>query len=60
MHAIHSIMHTTINTTSPWMDIKQAYRNVPVSAKDRQYLRMQWEGQVFIDGVLLFGLRLAP
>ena len=42
------------------MDIKQAYRNVPVSAVDRQYLGMQWEGQVFIDGVLPFGLRSAP
>ena len=42
------------------MDIKQAYRNVPISAVDRQYLGMQWEGQVFIDGVLPFGLRSAP
>ena len=42
------------------MDIKQAYRNVPVSAVDRQYLGMQWEGQVFIDGVLPFGLQSAP
>ena len=42
------------------MDIKQAYWNVPVSAKDRQYLGLQWNGQVFIDGVLPFGLRSAP
>ena len=42
------------------MDIKQAYRNVPVSAKDRHLLGMQWDGQVFIDGVLPFGLRSAP
>ena len=42
------------------IDIQQAYRNVPVFAADRQYLGMQWEGQIFIDGVLPFGLRSAP
>ena len=42
------------------IDIQQAYRNVPVFAADRQFLGMQWEGQIFIDGVLPFGLRSAP
>jgi len=42
------------------LDIKQAYRHVPVSPLDRQYLGMQWGGNVYIDTVLPFGLRSAP
>ena len=42
------------------LDIKQAYRHVPVSPLDRQYLGMQWSGNVYIDTVLPFGLRSAP
>ena len=38
------------------VDIKQAYRNVPVHPNDRPLL---WRGQVFIDKVLPFGLRSA-
>ena len=39
------------------MDIKQAYRNIPV---DRVLLGMHWQGRVFVDGCLPFGLRSAP
>ena len=42
------------------MDIKQAYRNVPVHPKDRHLLGMLWRGEVFVDMVLPFGLRSAP
>ena len=42
------------------MDIKQAYRNIPVHPDDRFCLGMQWEGKVFIDTTLPFGLRSAP
>ena len=42
------------------MDIKQAYRNIPVHPNDRMYLGMQWDGSVYIDAVLPFGLRSAP
>ena len=41
------------------LDIQRAYRNVPVHPEDRPLLGMEWEGQVFVDAVLPFGLRLA-
>ena len=42
------------------MDIQQAYRNVPVAPEDRRLLGMKWQGKVYIDKVLPFGLRSAP
>jgi len=42
------------------LDIKQAYRNVPVHPADRFYLGMEWEGCVYIVAALPFGLRSAP
>jgi hypothetical protein len=42
------------------MDIKQAYRNVPVHPADRPLLGMRWEGKVYVDKTLPFGLRSAP
>lgn len=42
------------------MDIKQAYRIVPVHPEDRRLLGMQWQDKVYVDKVLPFGLRSAP
>ena len=42
------------------VDIKSAYRLIPVHPQDRKWLGMEWKGQVFIDGMLPFGLRSAP
>ena len=42
------------------MDMKQAYRNIPVHPSDRAGLGMSWEGRVYIDSVLPFGLCSAP
>ena len=42
------------------MDIKQAYRNVPVHPQDRALLGMLWNDLVFVDTTLPFGLRSAP
>ena len=42
------------------VDIKQAYRNVPVHPDDRPLLGMAWREQVYLDKVLPFGLRSAP
>lgn len=40
--------------------IAHAYRNVPVHPADRRLLCMQWDGSIFADTVLPFGLRSAP
>ena len=42
------------------LDIKSAFRNVPVHPHDRHLLGMKWEDQLYIDTVLPFGLRSAP
>lgn len=42
------------------MDIKRAYRNVPVHQDDRYLLGMRWRGEVYLDMALPFNLRSAP
>ena len=42
------------------VDIKSAYRIVPVHPQDRLLLGMKWEGKLYLDPVLPFGLRSAP
>ena len=42
------------------LDIKDAYRIVPVHPADRHLLGIQWQGATYIDGALPFGLRSAP
>jgi len=42
------------------VDIKSAYRNIPVHPDDRWLLGMQWGGAVYVDAALPFGLRSAP
>ncbi len=42
------------------IDIRHAYRNVPVHPDDRHLLAMQWQNEILIDKVLPFGLRSAP
>ena len=42
------------------VDIRSAYRVVPIHPDDRWLLGMMWEGSVFVDTALPFGLRSAP
>ena len=42
------------------LDIKHAYRIVPIHPDDRYLLGMKWRGQYFVDVALPFGLRSAP
>ena len=42
------------------VDLKSAYRIVPVHPRDRHLLGIQWEGKVYVDMALSFGLRSAP
>ena len=41
-------------------DIKEAYRIIPVHLDDQHLLGMHWEGFLYVDKVLPFGLRSAP
>ena len=41
-------------------DLKSAYRHIPVHPDDRWLLGMEWDGGLFVDTTLPFGLRSAP
>ena len=41
-------------------DVKEAYCNIPVHPEDQCLLGVRWEGVVYVDKVLPFGLRSAP
>ena len=42
------------------LDLKSAYRMVPVHPADQPLLGIEWQGQKYIDLALPFGLRSAP
>ena len=42
------------------IDVKSAYRLVPIHPADRQLLGISWHGSLFVDTKLPFGLRSAP
>ena len=42
------------------LDLKEAYRAVPVHPSDRRLLGVSWDNHVYLDNVLPFGLRSAP
>ncbi len=42
------------------INIESAYRLVPVHPDDRLLQAMEWDGQIYIDPMLPFGLRSAP
>ena len=42
------------------LDLKEAYRAVPVHPSDQRLLAVSWRGSTYIDKALPFGLRSAP
>ena len=42
------------------VDFESAYRLVSVHPEDRPLLAMSWQGQVYVDPMLPFGLRSVP
>ena len=42
------------------IDLKQAFRNVPVRPLDWELLGILWKGKYYVDKCLPFGLRSAP
>ena len=41
-------------------DIKVTYRITPILPDDRPLLAMKWEGHIYVNGTLPFGLQSAP
>ena len=42
------------------MDVEEAYRIIPIHPGDRHLLGIYWDGQVYVDAALPFGLRRDP
>ena len=57
---VDGILHLGHGAPMAKVDIKQAYRIVPVHPEDRHLLGVQWEGQVHVNKFLPFRLRSAP
>ena len=58
--AARAVVRTGRGALLAKVDIKSAYRIVEVHPEDRPLLGMQFDGLLFIDSVLPFGLRSAP
>ena len=58
--AINKILELGPNTLMAKIDIKSAFRLLPVHPADRHLLAMEWRNKIFIDTCLPFGLRSAP
>ena len=58
--AIKGITQLGQGTLLAKIDIKSAFRLLPVHPADRHLLGMEWQGKVYIDTCLPFGLRSAP
>ena len=58
--AVSRILQLGRNALLAKVDVEHAYRNVPVHMDDRPLLGMRWQGKVYVDTVLPFGLRSAP
>ena len=58
--AILNILKSGKNTILAKIDIKSAFRLLPVHPADRYLLGMKWKDQIYIDHCIPFGLRSAP
>ena len=58
--AIQTILALGPGTLLAKIDIKSAFRLLPVHPTDRHLLGMRWNGEIYLDCCLPFGLRSAP
>lgn len=58
--AVEIIQQLGRDTQLVKLDIKDAYRIVPVHPSDYHLLGIQWRGNTYVDRALPFGLRSAP
>ena len=60
INMVHQLLKLGPGAELAKLDIKCAYKIVPVHPQDRYLLGMQWNGQVYVNAALPFGLRPAP
>ena len=59
-HAVRMAKSMGRGTLLAKLDLKEAYRAVPVHPSDQRLLAVSWSGTTYIDKALPFGLRSAP
>ena len=59
-YAIEQVLMLGPGTLMAKIDVKSAFRLLPVHPADRHLLQMKWDNLIFIDTCLPFGLRSAP
>ena len=59
-HAVGKILKLGAHTILAKVDIKDAFRMLPVHLADGNLLAMQWDNIIYIDSCLPFGLHSAP
>ena len=57
---VHIIADVRSGALLAKFDIESAYRLIPVHPQDRPLQAVRWEGNTYIDPMLLFGLCSAP
>ena len=58
--AVQVVQHLGPGTLLAKLDLRKAYRVIPVHSDDHALLGIKWESQVYIDTALPFGLCSAP
>ena len=58
--AVHQVLRLGKSAKLAKLDVKNAFRLLPIHPADRPLLGMCWNGQIFVDKTLPFGLRSAP
>ena len=56
----HLLQHLGTNAQLAKIDVKEAYRIIPIHPEDRPFLGLCWRDQVYIDCQLPFSLASAP
>ena len=59
-NALHYIVSLGRHTQLAKVDLKNAYRMLPIHPDDRHLLAISWQNKVYVDQALPFGLRSAP
>ena len=59
-NAISKVLRLGPGTLLAKLDIRNAFRLMPVHSADRHLLAMEWKSGIFIDTCLPFGLRSSP
>ena len=59
-HVVNLILSLGKGTHLGKVDLKQAYRQIPVHQRDHHLLGIMWDQRVYVDRALPFGLRSAP